>query len=137
MQHKRLRERIWILPIPPLASGRSSGTRTSRLGASSGTAVTAGAIQSPAHSSPGTPASPSVRDAPNRSGAGTSAKAMPPPPVPAPVNAQGKHGREHAGEEASALDVEFEQAWEHAGELGEEDYAGFREWVLILHIARA
>ena len=65
---------------------------------------------------------------------------MAPPPVPGMTAIKGDSPAQHAqnahhaqngagegAEQASAMDVEFEQAWEHAGELGEEDFAAFRE----------
>lgn len=52
---------------------------------------------------------------------------MPPPPIPPPVGKIDPAGQPEQDELSSALDVEFEQVWEGAGVLGEEDYKRMRE----------
>ena len=54
---------------------------------------------------------------------------MAPPPVPGtgPHSGISTGGTGSEGEQAGAMEVEFEQAWGHAGELGEEDYTAMRE----------
>ncbi|WVR06743.1 hypothetical protein IAU60_003778 [Kwoniella sp. DSM 27419] len=115
-RHKRLRERIWILPIPPLAPPRSSLP-----GATPGVSKS-----SPSTTSPFTPASPSGRPKPSASasasaGAPTPSKSgagkMPPPPPPsAATPASGGLGLP-----PSPLEVEFEQAWEGTSDLDDEE----------------
>lgn len=100
-RHKRLRERIWILPIPslhPPAPGSGSGS-TKHPG------------PSPSSGSPFTPASPAT------TGAGTGRMMPPPPPVLLPALAEVREREK----QASALELEFEQLWETTSDLGEDD----------------
>ncbi|RSH89043.1 hypothetical protein EHS25_002705 [Saitozyma podzolica] len=116
-RHKRLRERIWILPIPslpgqsrpPLLSHTSQPAQLSQHSQPSQSAQSAQSAQaSPSSSaSPFNPASPSSR--------------KPGPPAP---GASGGGGGETG---MSALDVEFEQMWENTSELDEEDLDKMRE----------
>ncbi|TYJ53026.1 hypothetical protein B9479_006356 [Cryptococcus floricola] len=105
-RHKRLRERIWILPIPSLVPPRSSIPQTS----------------------PATPASPHP-----------SSSVMPPPPIPPAGDGENGDGHPGGGGGAgveSALDVEFEQVWDRAGELDEDDLETMRDNVIragLLH----
>jgi CTD kinase subunit gamma len=100
-RHKRLRERIWILPIPPLRAP----------------AAPAGSAPSPASTSPFTPASP----APHASTSSASAAKLMPPPT-----ASTSAPRPPA---VSPLDVEFEQMWETMSDFGDDDAEGMRESV--------
>lgn len=94
-RQKRLRERMWILPIPPL---RTAGT----------------ANPSPASPSPFalTPASPRPGGEGGRGPGGAKVKQHMPPPRPPPVQ---------------PLDVEFEQMWEGASDLDDDDFERMRE----------
>lgn len=97
-RQKRLRERMWILPIPPLR-GAPTGT---------------GANPSPASPSPFalTPASPKPGTAAAGEGrAGSAARRMLPPRGPV----------------VQPLDVEFEQMWEGASDLDDDDFERMRE----------
>ncbi|WWD16997.1 hypothetical protein CI109_101433 [Kwoniella shandongensis] len=97
-RHKRLRERIWILPIPPLVPPKPS---------------LPGPSPSPSTTSPFTPASPSRRS-----------HKMPPPPPPIPSGSTGAAG---VSVGQNALEVEFEQTWEGGSDLDEEEFAKMRE----------
>lgn len=106
-RQKRLRERMWILPIPPLhARGAASAAPTLN--------------PSPASPSPFTPASPAPAGAATLvpgagapgSGSGSGRLMPPPPPPAAPV---------------APLDVEFDQMWETTSDLGEDDTEVMRE----------
>ncbi len=103
-QHKRLRERIWILPIPPLHHPSSLGKPIG---------------PSPSSGSPFTPASPAQ---------GQVGKMMPPPPPVPPTSNDGRG--EVVEKQSSALDLEFEQLWETTSELGEDDLERMKEWVV-------
>ncbi|OCF31950.1 CTD kinase subunit gamma [Kwoniella heveanensis BCC8398] len=133
-RHKRLRERIWILPIPPLHPPRSSAAAVS---ASAAALASASASKSsPSTASPFTPASPR-RSATSRapSAAAGAGERMPPPPIPAAGSGSGEGSGsnsnhvEHSsngsisglGGVGSALQVEFEQAWELTSDLDEEE----------------
>lgn len=97
-RQKRLRERMWILPIPPLVG---------RAGAGGSGAATI----HPSPASPFTPASP--RGTPGASSTTTAAKLMPPPPPPVTF--------------VSPLDVEFDQMWEATSDLDDDDCERMRE----------
>ncbi|WVQ99733.1 hypothetical protein IAU59_006875 [Kwoniella sp. CBS 9459] len=120
-RHKRLRERIWILPIPPLHPPRlpTSSTAAAAVAAASSSSTSK---SSPSTTSPFTPASPR-RGAPTR---GTGAEKMPPPPIPPAGEGHGGESTgsgsaSSAGGAGSALQVEFEQAWELTSDLDEEE----------------
>ncbi|WVQ80128.1 hypothetical protein IAT38_002229 [Cryptococcus sp. DSM 104549] len=97
-RHKRLRERIWILPIPSLLPRKPLSN------------------PSPSTASPFTPASPHPGKPDTTSD--SAATAMPPPPVPS--------GEKPVGQ-GNPLDVEFEQTWEGASEPDEEELEKMRE----------
>ncbi|WWC62220.1 uncharacterized protein I303_104815 [Kwoniella dejecticola CBS 10117] len=128
-RHKRLRERIWILPIPPLHPPNTSAQTQ---------AQAQGKIKSsPSTTSPFTPASPSSNPWPSTSTAHSTPGKMAPPPPPLPSSAQDKADVEmdsartaHSGDVVgieSALDMEFEQAWEGISEIDEEELTKMRE----------
>ncbi|ORY26313.1 CTD kinase subunit gamma CTK3-domain-containing protein [Naematelia encephala] len=99
-RHKRLREKIWILPIPALIPPNRQPLPQLASTVSQ---------SSPSTVSPFTPASPSNR-----------AKMMPPPPPPpAAAAAPPSTGQ-------TALQVEFEQAWEGTGPASEIDLERYR-----------
>ncbi|KAK8864693.1 hypothetical protein IAR55_001945 [Kwoniella newhampshirensis] len=107
-RHKRLRERIWILPIPPLFPPKPALPIPS---------------SSPSTTSPFTPASPSRRSQPS---SGTTK--MPPPPPPVVPTGTGRASV--SGVAQNALEVEFEQTWDGASDLDEEEFAKMREGML-------
>jgi CTD kinase subunit gamma len=118
MQHKRLRERIWILPIPSLASSSPSTSRPSRTHTAAALAST---FQSPSSTSPATPATPASPSSRRRPTGPVVDKQMLPPPVPTavpdgPITVT-----------ASALDVEFETLWETEPALDADDLATMSE----------
>ena len=101
-QQKRLRERIWILPIPhllPASNAQHSSTRYN-LGSSS---------TDPSPESPFTPASPFTPKTPREVVLGGK-----------PEKADRDKGTE-VGVMESALDIEFEQVWETTSELNDDD----------------
>ncbi|WWC94450.1 hypothetical protein V866_001296 [Kwoniella sp. B9012] len=108
-RHKRLRERIWILPIPPLHP-QSSQLPTKLK-------------SSPSTTSPFTPASPS-NSKPSNASTPNQGK-MAPPPVP--VADKEKTQESEGGGLETALEVEFEQAWEGASDIDEEELQRMKE----------
>ncbi|WVF71136.1 hypothetical protein IAT40_005933 [Kwoniella sp. CBS 6097] len=125
-RHKRLRERIWILPIPPLHPPRTTtSVATATATATATSASVSTSKSSPSTASPFTPASP-------RRGAPTSRSTtdkMPPPPIPI-ANEGGQNAEPGSspgsGGAVSALQVEFEQAWELTSDLDEEELSKMR-----------
>ncbi|WVW84275.1 hypothetical protein I302_106305 [Kwoniella bestiolae CBS 10118] len=111
-RHKRLRERIWILPIPPLHPSQPSQPPTKLK-------------SSPSTTSPFTPASPS-NSKPSNASTPSQGK-MAPPPVPVSDKEKEKNGEENDGGLETALEVEFEQAWEGVSEIDEEELQKMRE----------
>ncbi|WWC69867.1 uncharacterized protein I206_103810 [Kwoniella pini CBS 10737] len=117
-RHKRLRERIWILPIPPLQSSNPLNQIKIK--------------SSPSTTSPFTPASPSNSKPSTTSS--TPGKMAPPPPPPQP-QAQPPSTQNDTidkiqntnGEIESSLDVEFDQTWEGISEIDEEELSKMKE----------
>lgn len=102
-QQKRLRERIWILPIPhllPSSNRQLSSAARHSLGSSS---------TDPSPESPFTPASPFTPKTPRDVVLGGKAE-----------KADRDKGTE-TGVVESALDIEFEQVWETTSELNDDD----------------
>ncbi|WWC88998.1 uncharacterized protein L201_003915 [Kwoniella dendrophila CBS 6074] len=113
-RHKRLRERIWILPIPSLHS-TSNQTQITQ------TSTSSKAKSSPSTISPFTPASPSSN--PNSRTPGK----MAPPPIPTLIEKDDDPALTTSTTIESALEVEFEQAWETVSDLDEEESKKMRE----------
>ncbi|WRT66678.1 uncharacterized protein IL334_003638 [Kwoniella shivajii] len=112
-RHKRLRERIWILPIPPLVPPSQTSSHTNPKLKSS-----------PSTTSPFTPASPS-RSRPTTSSTPVPVNGkMAPPPIPPPADPE--HDTSVVSVE-TALEVEFEQAWEGISEIDDDELAKMRE----------
>ncbi|KIR25804.1 hypothetical protein I307_04329 [Cryptococcus deuterogattii 99/473] len=103
--HKRLRERIWILPIPSLHPSKNTLAGPTTLSSSTSNA------------SPATPASP------HPSSLGSLAQHQPQSlQVSASVSAAaGARAEDGAALPESALDVEFEQIWDRVPEEGLDD----------------
>ncbi|WVQ67416.1 uncharacterized protein L199_005612 [Kwoniella botswanensis] len=108
-RHKRLRERIWILPIPPLHPQSSQ--------------LPIKLKSSPSTTSPFTPASPS-NSKPSNASTPNQGK-MAPPPVP--VADKEKTQEIEGGGLETALEVEFEQAWEGVSDIDEEELQRMKE----------
>ncbi|OCF60864.1 hypothetical protein L486_00508 [Kwoniella mangroviensis CBS 10435] len=108
-RHKRLRERIWILPIPPLHPQPSQLPTKLK--------------SSPSTTSPFTPASPSNSKPPNASTPNQGK--MAPPPVPVADKEKSQEGE--GGGLETALEVEFEQAWEGVSDVDEEELQRMKE----------
>ncbi|WVO24810.1 uncharacterized protein IAS62_006188 [Cryptococcus decagattii] len=104
-RHKRLRERIWILPIPSLHPSKNTLAGPTILSSSTSNA------------SPATPASP------HTSSLGSLAQYQPQYlHVSALVSAAaGARAEDDAAVPESALDVEFEQIWDRVPEEGLDD----------------
>ncbi|KAK6909841.1 hypothetical protein I204_04756 [Kwoniella mangroviensis CBS 8886] len=108
-RHKRLRERIWILPIPPLHPQPSQLPTKLK--------------SSPSTTSPFTPASPS-NSKPSNASTPNQGK-MAPPPVPVADKEKSQEGE--GGGLETALEVEFEQAWEGVSDVDEEELQRMKE----------
>lgn len=119
-QHKRLRERIWILPIPSLHPSKNTLAGPTTLSSSTSNA------------SPATPASP------HPSFLGSLAQHQPQSlQVSASVSAAaGARAEDDAAVPESALDVEFEQIWDRVPEEGldDDDLLQMRAWVHFIFL---
>ena len=105
-QHKRLRERIWILPIPPLTTPKPKPISTNTTN------------PTPSPSTPFTPPSP----ARTKEGSLRPKTNMGPPPLPPTVT------ETEAGID-DPLDVEFDQLWEGGSDLDPDDLERMKEYV--------
>jgi len=105
-QHKRLRERIWILPIPPLTTPKPKPISTNTTN------------PTPSPSTPFTPPSPA------RTKEGSlrpkTKSDMGPPPLPPTLTEVGVD---------DPLDVEFDQLWEGGSDLDPDDLERMKEYV--------
>ncbi|KAL7413482.1 CTD kinase subunit gamma CTK3-domain-containing protein [Mrakia frigida] len=121
-RQKRLRERIWILPIPhllPSSSNPSSSRRQSASYSSSRFPSTPSTDPSP--ESPFTPASPFTPKTPRELALGSSGSGKD------KGERERAREREKVGVMESALDIEFEQVWETTSELNEDDLREMEE----------
>jgi CTD kinase subunit gamma len=104
-KHKRLRERIWILPIPPLTTPKPKPISTNTTN------------PTPSPSTPFTPPSPArTKEGSLRPKTKTN---MGPPPLP-PVSTE-------VGVD-DPLDVEFDQLWEGGSDLDPDDLERMKEY---------
>lgn len=95
-RHKRLREKMWVIPLP-FAASRASAIGSNAAGKGTTPQMTP---------SPATPISPS-------------ANARPPPDQSAAVRTRAFFQEAAAG----AMEEDFERLWEWVGDLEEEDVA--------------
>jgi CTD kinase subunit gamma len=122
-RHKRLRERMWVIPLPRSAFSQGLGPAVAakHAVAKTGMAFSPGSPTASAGPSPFTPASPSINQVIQSSAGGDGEGSQ------GEGSVGGTDGPQSGHSLGVALDVEFEQVWEDGSELGEDDLNGFME----------
>ncbi len=122
-RHKRLRERIWVVPMPrsAFAQGLGPAVAARHAVAKTGMTFSPGSPTTSSGPSPFTPASPSIHQVIQSNAVGDGDVST------GEGSAGGPDGAQNGQPQGIAPDVEFEQAWEDGSELGEDDLNGFME----------